>query len=184
MLGPTCNLLLHSDTDQPSKSMISKESAFQRSLKWNLHCFNWWHGSFHLLRPRQANAKKSLRVLSPQTADPAAFQVIIQEAAEKLSSSHSPDSSYHMPGLSEGQNQGSKNLSPEELFHLYQPSGPSQNHNWPLILMWGKSSLETMCYLPRVTLPMRVHVRRRNDHLTPTIWFSFFTLLPSLNWTR
>lgn len=133
------------------------------------------------LMPKRASLCYCLKQQTLQQA----FQVIIQEAAEKLSSSHSLDSSYHMPGLSEGQNQGSKNLSPEELFHLYQPSGPSQNHNWPLTLIWGKRSLETMCcYLPRVTLPMRAHVRRRNDHLTPTICFSFFTLLPSLNWTR
>ena len=93
---------------------------------------------------KEASIRKSLPVFSPHTADPAAFQVIIQEAAEKPSSSHSPDSSYHMSVLSEGQIQRSKNLSPEELFHIFQPSGPSQNHSWPLVLLQGKHSLETM----------------------------------------
>lgn len=52
---------------------------------------------------KEASTRKGLPVFPPHTADPAAFQVIIQEAAEKPSSSHSPDSSYHMPVLSEGQ---------------------------------------------------------------------------------
>lgn len=78
MLGPTCNLLWHWYRSAIQEHERKGVCFPKVSVKWNLHCFNCWHRSFYLWRPKRANARKILPVFSPHTPDHAAFQVCIK----------------------------------------------------------------------------------------------------------
>lgn len=148
MLGPSCNLPLHTDTDQPCKSMGGKEFAFQRSL-WNGIC---------------TASTEAKWFISPSKTQPR--KLVPERASLCFLSSHSRPCSipgHHPRGYWEarfqpfswfllshvcavrGSDLKEQKLEPWRTVPYFPALRPSQNHSWPLVLLQRKHSLETMC---------------------------------------
>lgn len=179
-------LLLHSDRHRPAiQEHDQQEVAYQRSL-WNGLCpaSPVTQSSFYLWRPKEVSAKNPHYPPSSHGSPCGILSRFPRGSLRRPFPAIIPPFLLSHSWAIRGSEPQEQNLEPWRtapfLPALRTPSGSEPASDFNMRKLQSRDDV----LLTKATPPMRTHVGRGNDHLAPTICFSFSTLLSSLNWTR